>query len=66
MIRREYSAQLNINGRRILKIVIDPHYELRHRNSVNDTIILELVALLSDRTFRTKGLYLGVINAYRR
>lgn len=48
MSRREYPIFLTINGRSITKVVIDPHFELRHRDSINDEIILELVWLLDN------------------
>ncbi len=44
--RRGHPIFLTINGRKITKVVIDSHYELRHRDSINDEIILELVRTL--------------------
>lgn len=35
-----------VNGIRISKVVIDPHYEEKHAESVTDEIILELVKTL--------------------
>ena len=32
-------------------MVIDPHYEIRHRKQMNDDLILELVAKLSGFSF---------------
>jgi len=55
MARREYAVQLAINGRRISKVVIDSHYELRHRQSINDSVVLELVNLLSGNTFEPEA-----------
>ena len=46
MERREYSTYLNINGREIIKIIIDSHYELRHKESINDEVVLKLVKML--------------------
>lgn len=46
MAKREYPTSLIINGHKITKVVVDPHYELRHRDSINDEIILELVRTL--------------------
>lgn len=46
MKRREYPIFLTINGRKITKVVIDPHYEVRHKDSITDEIILELVRTL--------------------
>lgn len=50
MARREYIIDLNINGRRLSKLIIDPHYEAKHGESVNDQIIIDLVKML-DRGF---------------
>ncbi len=44
--RREHPIFLSINGRRITKVVIDDHYEIRHKSSINDEIILSLVRTL--------------------
>ncbi|MEK6705043.1 MAG: hypothetical protein AABZ06_04595 [Bdellovibrionota bacterium] len=51
MTRREYPIRLTINGRRIIKVVIDPHYEVNHSSSINDAVILELVELLTGSSF---------------
>lgn len=51
MTRREYPIRLTVNGRRIVKVIIDPHYELKHSNSIDDAVILELVRLLSGQSF---------------
>jgi hypothetical protein len=46
MRRREYPISIVINRRRIHKVIIDPHYEEKHADSINDTIILKLVKTL--------------------
>lgn len=51
MDRRTYSIEIKINGRRITSVVIDPHYERKHRRSINDELILELVGLLDGLYF---------------
>lgn len=51
MNRREYPVRLTVNGRNIVKVIIDPHYELKHSRSITDSLILELVALLSGKSF---------------
>lgn len=51
MRRREYDVQLKINGRTISKVVVDPHYELKHSGSVSDEIILLLVHHLDGKEF---------------
>lgn len=52
MSRRIYEVSLNINGRHLNKVVIDPHFEEKHANSISDEIILDLVKQLDGRTFR--------------
>lgn len=51
MSRREYPLRLNINGRSLEKVIIDPHYEEKHVDSVTDEIILSLVHQLDGKTF---------------
>ena len=51
MDRREYKVQITVNNRSIHKVVIDPHYEVRHRESVDDHTILALVKQLDGRKF---------------
>lgn len=52
MSRREYPTKIVINGRVLESIVIDPHYEEKHADSVSDDIILALVKILDGKTFR--------------
>ncbi|OFZ83074.1 MAG: hypothetical protein A2583_12710 [Bdellovibrionales bacterium RIFOXYD1_FULL_53_11] len=54
-MRREYWLQVSINGRIFRRVIIDDHYEQRHRSSITDGIIIN-----PDKD------YIGVINAYRR
>lgn len=49
--RRSYQVNLIVNGRQINEVIIDPHYELKHSESVNDKIILALVQKLDGREF---------------
>lgn len=49
--KRVYDLQLKINNRLITQVVIDAHYELKHSESMNDDLILDLVNLLNDRIF---------------
>lgn len=51
MQRREYGLNLVVNGRRITKVIIDPHFELKHSDTINDEIILALVCLLDGGVF---------------
>ena len=52
MARRIYPASLIVNGRRIDRVIIDPHYEEKHSQSITDEIILNLVAQLDGNVFR--------------
>ncbi len=51
MSRRIYKKELIINGRRLNKVVIDPHYEEKHADSITDEIILDLVSHLNGKKF---------------
>ncbi len=46
MKRREYDISIVVNRRQITKVIIDPHYEEKHADSINDEIIVELVKTL--------------------
>ncbi len=46
MSRREYGISIVVNRRQISKIIIDPHYEEKHADSITDQIIIELVKTL--------------------
>ncbi len=54
MARREYSIDLTINGRHLKKLIIDPHYEDKHSESVSDEIIVELVKELDGGFYRVE------------
>lgn len=50
-MRREYKiAPMLVNGRPIEKVVIDPHVD-KHRDHINDEIILEVVSHLNGGDF---------------
>lgn len=51
MDRRKYDISITVNGRPIAKVVIDPHYELKHGDTVSDEVILGLVKLLDGGVF---------------
>ncbi len=51
MARREYVLPVTVNGRKILKVIIDDHYEEKHLGFIDDGIILELVRLLDNGTY---------------
>lgn len=60
MDRREYKVSLIINAVKVTKVIIDPHYEEKHAESINDEIILELVKTLDGKYFEpddVKGHY---------
>ncbi len=49
--RRDYEVFITVNSRQIHRVVIDPHYESKHSDTVNDEIILALVEMLDGKTF---------------
>ena len=51
MNRRKHSVSIVINGQHIKTVVIDPHYEVKHADSITDELILELVKLLDGGDF---------------
>jgi hypothetical protein len=51
MKRREYVVDLFVNNIRINKVIVDPHYEEKHSESINDEIILKLVKTLDGKLF---------------
>ena len=54
MRRREHDIKITVNGLKIVKVVIDPHYELKHSDSVDEQTILRLVALLDGLRFEAE------------
>ncbi len=51
MSRRAYNVDIVVNSREVKKILIDLHYEEKHKSSVNDEVILQLVRLLDGGVF---------------
>ncbi len=51
--RRTHPVTLVVNDRPIHQVIIDPHYEEKHSESIIDTIILALVAQLDGKTFES-------------
>lgn len=49
--RRSYPILITVNDRPIHKVVIDSHYEVKHKESINDATILDLVQMLDGKTF---------------
>ena len=50
-MRRHYPLKIQVNRRSFEKVIIDSHYEEKHRASVNDEIILDLVKALDGLEF---------------
>jgi hypothetical protein len=53
-VRRRYPKKITINERQLVEVVIDDHYEGKHKSSVSDEVILELVADLDGKDFQAK------------
>lgn len=53
MARREYKIQLTVNNRRIHKVIIDPHYELKHSVTIDDNTVIALVKFLDGLKFQS-------------
>lgn len=54
-MRRNYSLKVQVNRRTFEEVIIDSHYEEKHRASVNDEIILDLVRALGGLEFPVTG-----------
>lgn len=54
MDRRKYKINITVNERKIDQVVIDSHYEEKHKD-ISDEIILALVKTLDKRSFRPIG-----------
>lgn len=50
MKRRTYPTEIVVNGRLINEVVIDSHYEKKHKD-ISDELILELVKYLDQKEF---------------
>lgn len=51
MKRREYQIAVFINEVFVSRVIIDPHYEEKHWASIDDGLILKLVASLHGRLY---------------
>lgn len=50
MNRREYDIDpITVNGIVVSKVIVDPHYEEKHGDDIDDDLILELVKKLDGR-----------------
>lgn len=52
---RIYTMLFNLNGTFFSEVWIDPHYELKHKDSINDELILELLVQANFDDFRPSG-----------
>lgn len=50
-MRREYLVKMMVNDRVITKVIIDPHYEEKHSESINDELIVNLIKTLDGKVF---------------
>ena len=65
MKRRSYNVNITVNGYSIKRVVIGPHYELKHSETINDKVIIQLVERLDGGEFRAidnDGQYLYFVN----
>jgi len=68
--RRVYKIKpIVVNGLRISEVIIDPHYEEKHRSSIDDNLILSLVKEIDGRfelpaTAAEKYLYFATLVAW--
>ncbi len=51
MKRTEYPLNLNINKKRITKIIIDQHYKEKHDDHMSDKIILDVLREIDGSVF---------------
>ncbi len=55
--RRDYQKRFVVNDVFITKVIIDPHYEKKHSESINDELVLELVSLLNGKCFEPDSVF---------
>ena len=53
--RRDYKIFITVNSKTINRVIIDPHYEIKHGESVDDEIILSLVLMLDGKAFEPEA-----------
>ncbi len=49
--RRTYKINITVNYKKITKVIIDPHFEIKHADTIEDKVILNLVQLLDGEVF---------------
>ncbi len=68
MKRRSYKIDsILVNGKTYSEVIIDPDYEEKHSEHINDELILALVRRLDGRRELPEDntVYIGVVNAFR-
>jgi hypothetical protein len=50
-VRKEYQLSVEINGRKLTRVVIDQHYKENHAESITDELILDLVKEIDGEVF---------------
>jgi hypothetical protein len=48
---RRFEIDITLNGLRFRELWIDPHYEEKHRASINDLLIIDLIEGINKMTF---------------
>jgi hypothetical protein len=59
MTRRSFKINIVVNNRHIKHVVIDPHYELKHSDTISDSLIVELVGFLDGGDFTPEAVSKG-------
>lgn len=59
MARRSFKIDIVVNNRHIRHVVIDPHYELKHSDTISDSLVVELVCLLDGGDFTPEAVTKG-------
>lgn len=54
MVRRAYSINLVLNEIFVSKVIIDSHYELKHKESINDELIIEILLQMNGFSFEVE------------
>lgn len=54
--RRVYPLEedLIVNNKKLTNLIIDPHYEIKHKDYINDELIYNLIFLLNNKRFVSK------------
>lgn len=49
--RRIYPIELTVNNQKLFRLIIDPHFEIKHKDYINDQLIWELVQQLNNKSY---------------